>query len=93
MPSGNLSDSKAAIPLLKKVNDLMPTHFTTAIFDASYDYEAIYRQALNQTIRVVIPYNVRREGEMIGFDAHISVQLVYVNIATVMTATMRSIRH
>lgn len=70
MSSGNLSDSKAAIPLLKKVNDLMPHHFTTAIFDAGYDYEPIYRQALNQTMRVVIPYNVRREGEMIGFDTH-----------------------
>src|SRR5690606_13036641 len=70
MSSGNLSDSKAAIPLLKKVNDLMPNRFTTAIFDAGYDYEPIYRQALNQTMRVVIPYNVRREGEMVGFDAH-----------------------
>lgn len=38
MSSGNLSDSKVAIPLLKKVEDLLPPHFTTAIFDASYDY-------------------------------------------------------
>lgn len=70
MSSGNLNDSKAAIPLLKKVNDLIPNHFTTAIFDAGYDYEPIYRQALNQTMRVVIPYNVRRESEMVGFDTH-----------------------
>ncbi len=70
MSSGNLSDSKVAIPLLKKVEDLMPTHFTTAIFDAGYDYEPIYRQALHQTMRIVIPYNVRREGEMVGFDQH-----------------------
>ena len=70
MSSGNLSDSKAAIPLLKKVADLLPKHFTTAIFDAGYDYEPIYRQALHQTMRIVIPYNVRREGEMVGFDQH-----------------------
>ncbi len=31
MSSGNLNDSKAAIPLLKKVADLIPGHFTTAI--------------------------------------------------------------
>jgi len=70
MSSGNLSDSKAAIPLLKKVEDLIPEHFTTTIFDAGYDYEPIYRQALHQTMRIVIPYNVRREGEMVGFDQH-----------------------
>lgn len=70
MSSGNLSDSKAAIPLLKKVEDLLPKHFTTVIFDAGYDYEPIYRQALHQTMRIVIPYNVRREGEMVGFDQH-----------------------
>lgn len=70
MSSGNLSDSKAAIPLLKKVADFLPNCFTTAIFDAGYDYEPIYRQALNQTMRAVIPYNVRREGEVIGFDQH-----------------------
>ena len=70
MSSGNLSDSKAAIPLLKKVADFLPNHFTTAIFDAGYDYEPIYRQALDQTMRAVIPYNVRREGEVIGFDQH-----------------------
>ncbi|MEK5069020.1 transposase [Sporosarcina sp. FSL K6-1508] len=70
MSSGNLSDSKAAIPLLKKVATLLPKHFTTALFDAGYDYESIYKQALAQTMRVVIPYNVRNEGEYIGFDEH-----------------------
>lgn len=70
MTLGNLSDSKAAIPLLKKIQNVMPNHFTTALFDSGYDYEPIYRQALHQTIKVVIPYNVRREGEVIGFDQH-----------------------
>lgn len=70
MSSGNLSDSKAAIPLLKKVAKLVPDHFTTAILDAGYDYEAIYRQILNQDMKAVIPYVMRRESEMVGFDAH-----------------------
>lgn len=70
MSSGNLSDSKAAIPLLKKVAEIVPHRFTTAIFDAGYDYEAIYRQILNQDMRAVIPYVMRRESEMVGFDGH-----------------------
>ena len=70
MTSGNLHDSKAAIPLLKKVESLMPQHFTTALFDAGYDYEPIYQQVITQKMRIVIPYNVRREGEAIGFDEH-----------------------
>lgn len=70
MSSGNLSDSKAAIPLLKKVAEVMPHPFTTAIFDAGYDYEAIYRQILNQDMKAVIPYVKRRESEILGFDAN-----------------------
>lgn len=70
MSSGNLSDSKATIPLLKKVATIFPKHFTTAQFDAGYDYEPIYKQALAQTMRVVIPFNVRNEGEYIGFGNH-----------------------
>jgi transposase len=68
MTSGNLADSKAAIPLLKKIEWLLPSHFNTAIFDAGYDHEPIYRQAYVQKMRIVIPYNVRNEGEYIGFD-------------------------
>lgn len=70
MTSGNLHDSKAAIPLLKKVEHLIPSHFTTAIFDAGYDYEPIYTQAIKQNMRIVIPYNPRREGEYIGFHSY-----------------------
>lgn len=43
MTSANLSDSKAAIPLFKKVEDQFPKHFTTAILDAGYDFEPIYQ--------------------------------------------------
>ncbi|MGA4516273.1 transposase [Solibacillus silvestris] len=44
MSSGDLNDSKAAIPLLKKVNDLISNHFTTAIFDAGYVFEQVEKQ-------------------------------------------------
>ena len=70
MSSGNLSDSKAAIPLLKKVGEVVPNQFTTAIFDAGYDYEAIYRQIANQDMKAVIPYVKRNESELLGFDEH-----------------------
>lgn len=70
MSSDNLSDSKAAIPLLKKVAVILPKQFKTTLFDAGYDYEPIYKQALAQTMRVVILYNIRNEGEMLGFDEH-----------------------
>ena len=70
MSSGNLSDSKAAIPLLKKVGEVVPNQFTTAIFDAGYDYEAIYRQISNQDMKAVIPYVKRNESELLGFDEH-----------------------
>ncbi|MGE8001333.1 transposase [Lysinibacillus sp. NPDC093190] len=63
MTSANLSDSKAAIPLLKKVENQFPEHFTTAIFDVGYDYEPMYRQLHKYQMRAVIPYNVRNEGE------------------------------
>lgn len=68
MTSGNLSDSKAAIPLLKKIQELSHNQFTTGIFDAGYDYEAIYEQLYRYKMRAVIPYNKRNEGEFLGFD-------------------------
>lgn len=67
MTSGNLSDSKAVIPLLKKIEDLFPGHFTTTILDAGYDFEPIYRQLHLYQMRAVIPYNIRNEGEYLGF--------------------------
>ena len=48
----------------------MPNQFTTAIFDAGYDYEAIYRQISNQDMKAVIPYVKRNESELLGFDEH-----------------------
>ena len=70
MTSASVSDSKLAIPLLKKVHQLSEGHFSTGIFDAGYDYEPIYRQLVKNQMRTVIPYNIRNEGEFIGFDEH-----------------------
>jgi transposase len=70
MTAGNLSDSKAAIPLLKKADQLHHGQFTTGLFDAGYDYEPIYRQLHKLQMRAVIPYNIRNEGEFTGFDEH-----------------------
>ena len=54
MISAKLSDGKAAIPLLKKGEDLFPGHFKTAILDAGYDYEPIYCQLHEYQMRAVI---------------------------------------
>ena len=70
MTSASLSDNKVGLPLLKKGEDLFLEHFTTAILDAGYDYESIYRQLHEYQMRAVIPYNVRNEGEYLGFDEH-----------------------
>lgn len=70
MTSASISDSKLAIPLLKKVHQLCEGHFSTGMFDAGYDYEPIYRQLATYNMRSVIPYNIRNEGEFIGFDEH-----------------------
>lgn len=70
MTSGNLHDSKAAIPLLKKIEQNLPTKFNAGLFDAGYDYKPIYEQLQAQNLQAVIPYNQRNEGEVVGFDEH-----------------------
>lgn len=70
MTSGSLNDSKAAIPLLKKIKQNLPAQFNAGLFDAGYDYKAIYQQLQTQNLQAVIPYNWRNEGEVIGFDEH-----------------------
>ena len=70
MTSGNLNDGKAAIPLLKKIEQDLPTRFIAGLFDAGYDYEPIYQQLSKQNLQAVIPYNRRNEGEIIGYDEH-----------------------
>lgn len=76
MSSGNLGDSKADIPLLIKVAEVLLNQFATVIFHKRYDYEAIYRQILNQDMRVVIPHVKCREAEFLGFDENLRLTCV-----------------
>lgn len=54
MTSGNLSDCKVAIPLLKKVSQLSYNQFTIGFPDATYNYEPIYQQLHTYKMRVGI---------------------------------------
>ena len=69
--SGSLNDGKAAIPLLKGIQELvsLPT-IRYETMDAGYDYEAIYTQIYRMGQRAVIAYNKRNEPEPVGFDKH-----------------------
>ena len=69
--SGNLNDGKAAIPLLKGIQERLPLpdlHYDT--MDAGYDDEPIYEQIHRIGHQAVIAYNKRNEPEPIGFDKH-----------------------
>ncbi len=70
MSSGNLNDGKAAIPLLRQIQQTMPGLFQAGILDKGYDYKPIYRQLQEMNLHAVIAYNPRREGKLIGFDEH-----------------------
>jgi transposase len=69
--SGNLNDGKAAIPLLKGMEeqlDLPNIRYQT--MDAGYDFEPIYEQVHQMGQQSVIAYNKRNEPEPLGFDKH-----------------------
>lgn len=69
--SGSLNDGKAAIPLLKGIDECLPLsaiHYQT--MDAGYDFEPIYKQVHQMGQQSVIAYNKRNESEPIGFDKH-----------------------
>ncbi|MET1014392.1 MAG: IS1182 family transposase [Paenisporosarcina sp.] len=67
--SGNLNDGKAAIPLLKGMDELLPlTSIRYQTMDAGYDYEPIYKQIHDMGHQAVIAYNKRNESETPGFD-------------------------
>jgi transposase len=69
--SGNLNDGKAAIPLLKGIQERLPLPaLRYQTMDAGYDYEPIYEQVHRMGHQSVIAYNKRNEGEPIGFDKH-----------------------
>lgn len=69
--SGNLNDGKAAIPLLKGMEErlvLPAVRYQT--MDAGYDYEPIYQQVYQMNQQSIIAYNKRNEPEPLGFDKH-----------------------
>jgi len=62
LSSGNVHDSKLAIPLLKALNELHPELKPSYILaDAGYDYTPIYQQAKAIGARALIDYNPRNE--------------------------------
>src|SRR5699024_1155878 len=64
-------DGKAAIPLLKGINErLSLPNLRYQTMDAGYDYEPIYEQVYRMGQQSVIAYNKRNEPEPIGFDKH-----------------------
>lgn len=71
LSSGNLNDGKAAIPLLKGIQERLPiSTIRYHTMDAGYDFEPIYKQIHQIGHQAVIPYNRRNEPELIGFDKH-----------------------
>lgn len=71
LSSGNLNDSKAAIPLLKGLAFQHPAfRFKVAVLDAGYDYEPIYKQIREAQAHAIIAYNRRREPELLGYDEY-----------------------
>lgn len=73
MTSASLNDGKAAIPLLKGIQERISSLLIRyGLMDAGYDYVPIYQQLLIMKAYGIIAYNKRNEGEMIGFDEHFS---------------------
>jgi len=69
--SGNLNDGKAAIPLLKGIDErLSLPDLRYQTMDAGYDFEAIYKQVHHMEHQSVIAYNKRNEPESVSFDKH-----------------------
>ncbi|WP_106495813.1 IS1182 family transposase [Lentibacillus sp. Marseille-P4043] len=69
--SGSLNDGKAAIPLLKGLNERFPQlSLRYQTMDAGYDYEPIYEQVHRMGQQSVIAYNKRNEGELLGYDKY-----------------------
>jgi transposase len=69
--SGSLNDGKAAIPLLKGIQErLSIPSIQYGIMDAGYDFEPIYEQIHRIGLQSVIAYNKRNEPEPEGFNKH-----------------------
>lgn len=70
LSSGSLNDGKAAIPLLKGLEQFQLPSINHHTMDAGYDFEPIYEQIHRMGHQSNIAYNKRNEREMIGYDQH-----------------------
>lgn len=67
MSSSSLNDGKAAIPLLKGIQEkLSPLTIRYGRMDAGFDFLPIYQQLLSMKAYGIIAK--RNEGEIFGFD-------------------------
>ncbi|ENQ3081246.1 transposase, partial [Bacillus cereus] len=77
MSSASLHDGKAAIPLLKSIQERFSSlTIRYGVLDAGYDYEPIYTQLHRMKAKAIIAYNKKNEGELLGFDEHFALTCV-----------------
>src|SRR5699024_2919724 len=70
--SGNLNDGKAAIPLLKGMEErLSLPSVCYQTMDAGYDYEPIYQQVYQMDQKSIIAYNKLKVPEHVGYCKNI----------------------
>lgn len=70
MSSGNMNDGKAAIPLLKGIQSILPHRVRYALMDAGDDYLPIYQQIHRMNAQAIMAYNKRNERKINGLDEH-----------------------
>lgn len=70
LSSGSLNDGKAAIPLLKGLEQLPLPSVHHQTMDGGSDFEPIYEQIHRMGHQSNIAYNKRNEREMIGYNQH-----------------------
>ncbi|CAD2080426.1 hypothetical protein GCM10007358_10040 [Phocicoccus schoeneichii] len=89
---GQLNDGKAAIPLLKGLDECVSLpHLRYQTMDAGYDYAPIYTQVHQMGQQSVIAYNRRNEPAPDGFNQYFAPP-VCVNMPTVTTVLTQSMR-
>lgn len=92
MSSGNLNDGKAAIPLLKGIQERLSHPVRYGLMDAGYDYTPIYQQLMqmNAMPSLLIISAMKGKSKVL---MRTSLQPVSVSILIVMIVTIKNIRH
>lgn len=69
MSTAKLNDAKAAIPLLKGIQERLPSlNIRYSILDKGYDFKAIYEYIHRIKSRSIIAHRIKHEPENAGFD-------------------------